>query len=67
MQPTVTRNSASFDENRNEIEGNQVVEVCIKFPWPGIAQFGVTIRGIGYLFFSLPGTYFTGDGLYEMK
>jgi acetyl-CoA synthetase len=28
-----------MDENRNEIEGNQVVgSLCIKFPWPGIAR-----------------------------
>jgi acetyl-CoA synthetase len=26
----------------------------------------VTIRGIRILIFSLPGTYFTGDGLYEI-
>jgi acetyl-CoA synthetase len=53
-----------MDENRNEIEGNQVVEVCVlNFHGLGLLeQFGVTIRGIGYLFFSLPGTYFTGDG-----
>jgi acetyl-CoA synthetase len=55
-----------MDENRNEIEGNQ--QVCIKFPWPGIARtIWVTIRGIGYLFSAFPGTYFTGDGAYEMK
>jgi acetyl-CoA synthetase len=30
-----------MDENRNEIEGNQVVgSLCIKFPWPGIARLG---------------------------
>jgi acetyl-CoA synthetase len=27
-----------MDERRNEIEGNQVVGSCIKFPWPGIAR-----------------------------
>jgi acyl-coenzyme A synthetase/AMP-(fatty) acid ligase len=41
-----------MDENRNEIEGNQVGSLCIKFPWPGIARtIWVTIRGIRILIF----------------
>jgi acetyl-CoA synthetase len=53
-----------MDENRNEIEGNQVVgSLCIKFPWPGIAR---TIWGDHQrykdTYFSAFGTYFTGDG-----
>jgi acyl-coenzyme A synthetase/AMP-(fatty) acid ligase len=40
-----------MDENRNEIEGNQVGSLCIKFPWPGIARtIWVTIRGILLIF-----------------
>jgi acyl-coenzyme A synthetase/AMP-(fatty) acid ligase len=58
-----------MDENRNEIEGNQVGSLCIKFPWPGIARtIWVTIRGIRILIFQpfqeliSPATV-----LYEMK
>jgi hypothetical protein len=42
-----------MDENRNEIEGNQVVEVCVlNFHGLGLLeQFGVTIRGIRILIF----------------
>jgi hypothetical protein len=51
-----------MDENRNEIEGNQVVEVCVlNFHGLGLLeQFGVTIRGIRILIFQPSGTYFTG-------
>jgi acetyl-CoA synthetase len=43
-----------MDENRNEIEGNQVGKFVLNFHGLGLLeQFGVTIRGIGYLFFSL--------------
>jgi hypothetical protein len=44
-----------MDENRNEIEGNQVVgSLCIKFPCLGLQeQFGVTINDIRILIFSL--------------
>jgi acetyl-CoA synthetase len=57
-----------MDENRNEIEGNQVVgSLCIKSHGLGLQeQFGV-INNIRILIFSLPGTYFTGDGVYVMK
>jgi hypothetical protein len=68
MQPTVTEFSL-MDENRNEIEGNQV-EVCVlNFHGLGLLeQFGVTIRGIRILIFQpfqeliSPATV-----LYEMK
>jgi hypothetical protein len=42
-----------MDENRNEIEGNQVVGVCVlNFHGLGLLeQFGVTIRGIRILIF----------------
>jgi acetyl-CoA synthetase len=54
-----------MDENRNEIEGNQVVgSLCIKFPWPGIARtiWGDHQRYKDTYFSAFPGTYFTGDG-----
>ncbi|MEZ7500168.1 acetate--CoA ligase [Flavobacterium sp. Arc3] len=54
-----------MDENRNEIEGNQVVgSLCIKFPWPGIARtiWGDHQRYKDTYFTAFPGTYFTGDG-----
>jgi acetyl-CoA synthetase len=54
-----------MDENRNEIEGNQVEgNLCIKFPWPGIARtiWGDHQRYKDTYFFAFPGTYFTGDG-----
>ena len=54
-----------MDENRNEIEGNQVVgSLCIKFPWPGIARtiWGDHKRYKDTYFSAFPGTYFTGDG-----
>jgi acetyl-CoA synthetase len=53
-----------MDENRNEIEGNQVVgSLCIKFPWPGIARtiWGDHQRYKDTYFSAFPGTYF-GDG-----
>jgi acetyl-CoA synthetase len=56
-----------MDENRNEIEGNQVGKLCIKFPWPGIAR---TIWGDHQRY---KDTYFSKElispatGLYEMK
>jgi acetyl-CoA synthetase len=54
-----------MDENRNEIEGNQVEgNLCIKFPWPGIARtiWGDHQRYKDTYFSAFPGTYFTGDG-----
>jgi acetyl-CoA synthetase len=52
-----------MDENRNEIEGNQVGKFVLNFHGLGLLeQFGVTIRGIRIHFSAFPGTYFTGDG-----
>lgn len=54
-----------MDEKRNEIEGNQVVgNLCIKFPWPGIARtiWGDHKRYVETYFSTFPGKYFTGDG-----
>jgi acetyl-CoA synthetase len=48
---------------RNEIEGNLVGSLCIKYPWPGIARtIGVIISVIKKRILRLPGKYFTGDG-----
>lgn len=54
-----------MDEKRNEIEENQVVgNLCIKFPWPGIARtiWGDHQRYKDTYFSAFPGKYFTGDG-----
>jgi acetyl-CoA synthetase len=52
-----------MDELRNEIEGNQVGSLCIKFPWPELLElFGVTIN-VTKRPISLPfQANFTGDG-----
>jgi hypothetical protein len=48
-----------MDENRNEIEGNQVVKFVLNFHGLGLLeQFGVTIRGIRILIWP-SGTGFT--------
>ncbi len=54
-----------MDDKRNEIEGNQVVgNLCIKFPWPGIARtiWNDHQRYIETYFTAFPGKYFSGDG-----
>ncbi len=54
-----------MDDKRNEIEGNQQVgNLCIKFPWPGIARtiWGDHKRYKETYFSAFPGKYFTGDG-----
>jgi len=54
-----------MDDKRNEIEGNQVVgNLCIKFPWPGIARtiWNDHKRYIETYFTAFPGKYFSGDG-----
>ncbi|MGL2986055.1 acetate--CoA ligase [Flavobacterium sp. RSSA_27] len=54
-----------MDEKGIEIEGNQVVgNLCIKFPWPGIARsiWGDHQRYIETYFSTFPGKFFTGDG-----
>jgi acetyl-CoA synthetase len=58
-----------MDENRNEIEGNQVVEVCVlNFHGLGLLeQIWDHQRYKDTYFSAFPGTYFTGDGAYEMK
>jgi hypothetical protein len=41
MQPTVGIQPVLMDENRNEIEGNQVVEVCVlNFHGLGLLNLG---------------------------
>ena len=53
------------DENGNEKEGNnQDGNLCIKFPWPGIARgiWGDNERYKNQYFSTYPGKYFTGDG-----
>ncbi|HEY0045173.1 MAG TPA: acetate--CoA ligase [Flavobacterium sp.] len=57
-----------MDEQRNEIEGNQVVgSLCIKFPWPGIARtiWGDHQRYKETYFSAFPGKYFSGDGAFR--
>ncbi len=54
-----------MDDKRNEIEGNQKEgNLCIKFPWPGIARtiWGDHKRYKETYFSTFPGKYFTGDG-----
>ena len=54
-----------MDDKRNEIEGNQKEgNLCIKFPWPGIARtiWGDHQRYKDTYFSTFPGKYFTGDG-----
>ncbi|NAW51742.1 acetate--CoA ligase [Elizabethkingia argentiflava] len=54
-----------MDDKRNEITENQVSgNLCIRFPWPGIARsiWGDHQRYIDTYFSSFPGKYFTGDG-----
>jgi acetyl-CoA synthetase len=58
-----------MDENRNEIEGNQVVgSLCIKFPWPGIARtiWGDHQRYKDTYFSAFPELISPATGLYEM-
>jgi acetyl-CoA synthetase len=57
-----------MDEQRNEIEGNQVVgSLCIKFPWPGIARtiWGDHQRYKETYFSAFPGKYSSGDGAFR--
>ncbi len=52
-------------DKNNEIIGNQVEgNLCIRFPWPGIARtiWGDHQRYIDTYFIAYPGKYFTGDG-----
>lgn len=54
-----------MDDKRNEIEDNQVVgNLCIKFPWPGMARtiWNDHQRYIDTYFSAFPGKYFSGDG-----
>ena len=54
-----------MDDKRNEISGNQVTgNLCIRFPWPGIARtiWGDHQRYKETFFSAFPGKYFTGDG-----
>ncbi|MFM7668262.1 MAG: acetate--CoA ligase [Bacteroidota bacterium] len=56
---------ALIDENKKEIEGNDVSgNLCIKFPWPSIARtiWGDHNRYKETYFTAYPGYYFTGDG-----
>ncbi len=53
------------DENGNEIiENNVEGNLCIKFPWPGIARsiYGNHERFKSTYFSDYPNMYFTGDG-----
>jgi acetyl-CoA synthetase len=49
-------------DEKNEIEGNQVGSLCIKYPWPGIARTIWVIISVINVFYCLSGKYFTGDG-----
>lgn len=54
-----------MDDKRNEIEDNQVVgNLCIKFPWPGMARtiWNDHQRYVDTYFSAFPGKYFSGDG-----
>lgn len=56
---------AIMDDKNNEIESNQVVgNLCVKFPWPGMARtiWNDHQRFVDTYFKAYPGTYFTGDG-----
>jgi len=56
---------AIMDDKRNEITNNQVVgNLCIRFPWPGIARsiWGDHKRYKDTYFSAFPCMYFTGDG-----
>jgi acetyl-CoA synthetase len=55
---------ALMDEEGNELDGNMISgNLCIKFPWPGIARtiWGDHQRYIDTYFSAYPGKYFTGD------
>jgi acetyl-CoA synthetase len=57
---------ALMDDDGKEIRGNQVSgRLCIKFPWPGIARsvYGDHERYKNTYFTTVPGMYFTGDGV----
>jgi len=59
IQPTL------MDENKNEIEGNQVEgRLCVKFPWPSMARtiWGNHDRYRETYFSAYENMYFTGDG-----
>ena len=59
IQPTL------MDENKNEIEGNQVEgRLCVKFPWPSMARtiWGNHDRYRETYFSAYKNMYFTGDG-----
>lgn len=56
---------ALMDENKNEIEGNDVQgNLVIKQPWPGMTRgvWGDHERYMETYFNDYPGYYFTGDG-----
>lgn len=56
---------AIMDDKNNEIESNQVVgNLCVKFPWPGMARtiWNDHQRFVDTYFKAYPGKYFTGDG-----
>lgn len=56
---------ALMDPEGKELEGRLVKgNLCIKFPWPGIARtiWGDHQRYINTYFKQYPGMYFTGDG-----
>lgn len=56
---------ALVDDQGREIVGNDVSgELCIRFPWPGLARtiYGDHQRFVETYFSKYPGYYFTGDG-----
>jgi acetyl-CoA synthetase len=55
---------ALMDGEGNELKGNNVKgNLCIKFPWPGMARtiWGDHQRYVDTYFSAYPGMYFTGD------
>jgi hypothetical protein len=57
-----------MDENRNEIEGNQVGKFVLNFHGLGLLeQFGVTIRGMDTYFSAFQELISPATVLYEMK
>lgn len=52
------------DDQGNELDGVNEGNLCIKFPWPGMARtvFGNHSRFVETYFTQFKGKYFTGDG-----